>query len=117
MPVLPLVAKKGDVALFSSDIWHRRLPTLAGDQGRFFLQCHYGRRDIAQRLRTTAQTNQVSEEAVARAETQEFAPRRFFFGQCAIVAAADVRFSIEVFYGFIIQQAVRKHGVRFDMGG
>jgi ectoine hydroxylase-related dioxygenase (phytanoyl-CoA dioxygenase family) len=70
VPVLPLVAKKGDVALFSSDIWHRRLPTLAGDRGRFFLQCHYGRRDIAQRLHTTAQTNQVSEEAAARAETE-----------------------------------------------
>jgi hypothetical protein len=32
-----------------------------------FLQVHYGRRDIAQRLHPTAQTNQVSEEAIARA--------------------------------------------------
>ena len=32
----------GDVALFVSDVWHRRLPSLPGDPGRFFLQCHYG---------------------------------------------------------------------------
>lgn len=69
IPVLPLIAKAGDVALFSSDIWHRRLPTLPGDRGRFFLQAHYGRRDIAQRLRTTAQSNPLSEAAIARAAT------------------------------------------------
>jgi hypothetical protein len=35
----------------------------------FFLQCHYGRRDIAQRLRTTDQANQVSAAAASRAAT------------------------------------------------
>ena len=43
------------------------MPTGAGDEGRLFLQVHYGRRDIAQRLRPTAQTHQVSEAALARA--------------------------------------------------
>ena len=50
-----------------SDIWHRRMPKRDGDHGRFFLQIHYGRRDIAQRLLTTAQHNQLSPEAIARA--------------------------------------------------
>ena len=64
-----MVARAGDVALFVSDVWHRRLPSLDGDPGRFFLQCHYGRRDIAQRLRTTDQANQVSPAAASRAAT------------------------------------------------
>jgi len=59
-------AKAGDVALFVSDVWHRRLPTSEGDTGRFFLQAHYGRRDIAQRVRPTAVANHVSEAAAAR---------------------------------------------------
>ena len=65
--VRPLEARAGDVALFVSDVWHRRLPTTAGDRGRFFLQAHYGRRDIAQRVRPTAAVNHVSAEAEARA--------------------------------------------------
>jgi ectoine hydroxylase-related dioxygenase (phytanoyl-CoA dioxygenase family) len=65
--VVPLVAEAGDVALFVSDVWHRRLPSGDGDPGRFFLQCHYGRRDLAQRLRTTEQVNHVAPEALARA--------------------------------------------------
>ena len=60
-------AKAGDVALFVSDVWHRRLPTSEGDAGRFFLQAHYGRRDIAQRVRPTAVANHLSEAAAARA--------------------------------------------------
>ncbi|MDG2114972.1 MAG: phytanoyl-CoA dioxygenase family protein, partial [Actinomycetota bacterium] len=48
---LVLEAKAGDVQLFVSDVWHRRMPTGPGDTGRLFLQAHYGRRDIAQRLR------------------------------------------------------------------
>ncbi|MEE4301505.1 MAG: phytanoyl-CoA dioxygenase family protein [Pseudomonadales bacterium] len=64
--VLPLLARAGDVALFVSDVWHRRLPTDEGDTGRFFLQAHYGRRDIAQRVRTTAVANHVAPEAEAR---------------------------------------------------
>ena len=66
---VPLVCEAGDVALFVSDIWHRRLPSRDGDPGRYFLQCHYGRRDIAQRLRPTAVANQLSAEAIERAES------------------------------------------------
>lgn len=64
-----MAAKAGDVALFVSDVWHRRMPAGAGDRGRFFLQCHYGRRDLAQRLRTTGEVNQVTPEAMARAKS------------------------------------------------
>ena len=55
--------------LFVSDVWHRRFPTADGDEGRFFLQVHYARRDIAQRLQPTSETSQVSPEAAARAGT------------------------------------------------
>jgi hypothetical protein len=67
--VVPIVAEAGDVALFISDIWHRRLRPGSADPGRMFIQCHYGRRDLAQRIRPTLAANQLSEEAVARAET------------------------------------------------
>ena len=67
--VVPLLARAGDVALFVSDVWHRRLPSGPGDPGRYFLQCHYGRRDLAQRLRPTAVANQLSDEATERATT------------------------------------------------
>jgi hypothetical protein len=67
--VVPLLAHSGDVAMFVSDVWHRRLPPLAGDTGRFFLQAHYGRRDIAQRIRTTAAVNHLAPEAIERAQT------------------------------------------------
>jgi ectoine hydroxylase-related dioxygenase (phytanoyl-CoA dioxygenase family) len=66
---VPLVLEAGDVALFASDVWHRRMPTTAGDTGRYFLQVHYGRRDLAQRLRPTSVAHQLSPEAVARATT------------------------------------------------
>lgn len=59
----------GDVVLFVSDAWHRGLPAGSGSMGRFFLQVHYGRRDIAQRIRTTDEANQLSPDAVARAKT------------------------------------------------
>ncbi len=65
--VQPLIARPGDVGLFVSDVWHRRMSTQPGDRGRFFLQAHYARRDIAQRLRTTEQVNQLSAAAVNRA--------------------------------------------------
>ena len=64
-----LEAAAGDVQLFVSDVWHRRMPAGPGDAGRFFLQVHYGRRDLAPRLRPTAEANQLSPEAVARAVT------------------------------------------------
>lgn len=67
--VVPLIAKAGDVGFFVSDVWHRRMPTMAGDRGRYFLQAHYGRRDIAQRLRTTSSVNHVSKEAIDRARS------------------------------------------------
>jgi phytanoyl-CoA dioxygenase PhyH len=69
---VPVLAEAGDVALFVSDIWHRRMPPGDGDRGRMFVQCHYGRRDIAQRIRPTSSVNHLSEEALARANT----PRR-----------------------------------------
>ena len=65
---LPITGSAGDVLLFVSDVWHRRMPTGADDRGRFFLQIHYGRRDVAQRLRTSADAHQLSDEAIARAE-------------------------------------------------
>jgi len=65
--VIPVVAKAGDVALFVSDVWHRRLPPGPGDPGRMFIQCHYGRRDLAQRIRPTSSVNHLSPEASARA--------------------------------------------------
>jgi len=68
--VVPLITRAGDAGLFVSDVWHRRMPTRDGDHGRFFLQIHYGRRDIAQRLLTTAECNQLSAEAIARATTE-----------------------------------------------
>lgn len=67
--VTPILARAGDVGLFVSDIWHRRMPTQPGDSGRFFLQVHYGRRDIAQRLQTTAEINQLTDAARERAQT------------------------------------------------
>jgi ectoine hydroxylase-related dioxygenase (phytanoyl-CoA dioxygenase family) len=67
-PVL-LEAKAGDVALFVSDVWHRGTPA-SGGTGRLFIQVHYGRRDIAQRIRTTAEVNHLTPEAVARATTK-----------------------------------------------
>ncbi len=67
--VVAIVAKAGDVALFVSDVWHRRLPSSSEDTGRFFLQVHYGRRDIAQRIRPTSVVNHVSPEAEKRIES------------------------------------------------
>ncbi len=65
-----LVASAGDVCLFVSDVWHRRLPTLPGDRGRYFLQAHYGRRDIAQRVRPTSEVNHVGAAAASRIESE-----------------------------------------------
>jgi hypothetical protein len=59
-------ADAGDVLLFSSDSWHRGTAAGPGGSGRLFIQCHYGRRDIAQRVLTTAAVNHVRPEARAR---------------------------------------------------
>ena len=67
--VVPLLTRAGDAGLFVSDVWHRRMPTRDGEHGRFFLQVHYGRRDIAQRLLPTTEVNHLSPEAIARAQT------------------------------------------------
>ena len=69
-PVL-LEGDAGDVALFVSDAWHRGTPA-AGGAGRLFLQVHYARRDIAQRIRTTDEVNHLSADAIVWADT----PRR-----------------------------------------
>jgi ectoine hydroxylase-related dioxygenase (phytanoyl-CoA dioxygenase family) len=63
-----LEGRAGDVALFASDVWHRGTPSVNGS-GRFFLQVHYGRRDLAQRLHPPSRTNQVGADATARATT------------------------------------------------
>ncbi|MEM7077413.1 MAG: phytanoyl-CoA dioxygenase family protein [Pseudomonadota bacterium] len=81
-----LVAAAGDVGFFVSDIWHRRLPTLDGDSGRYFLQVHYGRRDIAQRLLISEDCHQLSDAAFDRAQSERgktvvgLHPRRFYDG-------------------------------------
>jgi ectoine hydroxylase-related dioxygenase (phytanoyl-CoA dioxygenase family) len=67
-PVL-LEGRAGDVAMFTSDAWHRGTPAADGGAGRLFLQVHYGRRDIAQRIRPTAVVHHLSDDAVARART------------------------------------------------
>ena len=67
-PPVVLEGAAGDVALFVSDSWHRGLPANGG-RGRYFLQVHYARRDLAQRIRTTDVANQLTPEAIARADT------------------------------------------------
>jgi ectoine hydroxylase-related dioxygenase (phytanoyl-CoA dioxygenase family) len=65
-----LAARVGDVALFVSDVWHRRLAPGPDNLGRMFVQCHYGRRDLAQRIKTTRDVNHLSPEAIERATTR-----------------------------------------------
>jgi ectoine hydroxylase-related dioxygenase (phytanoyl-CoA dioxygenase family) len=80
-----LSARAGDAALFVSDAWHRGTPARPGFR-RFFLQAHYGRRDIAQRILTTAEANHLAPEAAARAESERerrligLHPPRFYDG-------------------------------------
>ena len=69
-----LPAKAGDVVLFVSDVWHRGTPAQDGF-GRYFLQCHYGRRDIAQRVLPTSDANHVSDEAKTRANAADDSTR------------------------------------------
>ena len=65
---LAVTANGGDVIWFASDLWHRGRAADHG-RGRLFLQCHYGRRDIAQRIVTTDEVNQLSAAAIARAHS------------------------------------------------
>ena len=64
-----LPARAGDAILFVSDAWHRGTPAQPG-YGRFFLQAHYARRDIAQRLFTTSEVSHVTPEAAERVTTE-----------------------------------------------
>lgn len=68
-PVAPIGAA-GDVVFFVSDVWHRRMPTGPDDTGRFFLQVQYGRRDIAQRIRTSDKVHHLSPDALGRAVSE-----------------------------------------------
>ena len=65
-----MLAEPGDVALFVSDVWHRRLPPTERSTGRFFLQINYARRDMAQRVRPTTRVNHTSQAARERAQTE-----------------------------------------------
>jgi ectoine hydroxylase-related dioxygenase (phytanoyl-CoA dioxygenase family) len=64
-----LPARAGDAILFVSDAWHRGTPAQPG-HGRFFLQVHYARRDIAQRIFMTNEVSHVTPETAARAGTE-----------------------------------------------
>ncbi|MEM7519222.1 MAG: phytanoyl-CoA dioxygenase family protein [Planctomycetota bacterium] len=83
---LPYIARAGDLALFVSDVWHRRLPPSPEGTGRFFLQTNYARRDLAQRILPTAQVNHASPEAIQRATSERerlllgLHPERFYDG-------------------------------------
>jgi ectoine hydroxylase-related dioxygenase (phytanoyl-CoA dioxygenase family) len=82
----PCLASAGDVTLFVSDVWHRRLPPTARSRGRFFLQTNYGRRDLAQRVLPTSEVNHTSPESRARATSERerlligLHPERFYDG-------------------------------------
>ena len=65
-PPALLEGRAGDVLLFVSDVWHRGLPAEPAGTGRFFLQAHYARRDIAQRLKPSCEAHQLSPESLAR---------------------------------------------------
>lgn len=64
------LANAGDVTLFVSDTWHRRMPTTPTCKGRFFVQSAYGRREVAQRLIPTERMGMVSAAARARAQSE-----------------------------------------------
>ena len=64
-----LPARAGDAILFVSDVWHRGTPAQPG-HGRFFLQVHYARRDIAQRIFMTSEVSHVTPDAAERATTE-----------------------------------------------
>lgn len=84
-PPVMLTASAGDAALFVSDAWHRGTPAKPGFR-RFFLQAHYGRRDIAQRILRTEDANHLTPQAVEWADTERerrlfgLHPARFYDG-------------------------------------
>jgi ectoine hydroxylase-related dioxygenase (phytanoyl-CoA dioxygenase family) len=64
-----LPARAGDAILFVSDAWHRGTAAKPG-LARFFLQVHYARRDIAQRIFMTNEVSHVTPDAAARATSE-----------------------------------------------
>ncbi len=44
----PVLCDDGDVLFFRSDLWHSGSDNRTGDQTRYLLQVHYGRREMAQ---------------------------------------------------------------------
>lgn len=64
------LANAGDVTLFVSETWRRRMPTTPTCKGRFFVQSAYGRREVAQRLIPTERMGMVSAAARARAQSE-----------------------------------------------
>lgn len=68
-PAVLLPARAGDAILFVSDAWHRGTPAQPG-HGRFFLQVHYARRDIAQRIFMTSEVSHVTVDANSRAVSE-----------------------------------------------
>ena len=62
-------ASAGDVTLFVSDTWHRRMPQGEGTRGRDFVQCIYARREIAPRVLTSERCSAASPAARERAQT------------------------------------------------
>lgn len=83
---VPCIAKAGDVAMFVSDVWHRRMPPSEDSTGRFFLQTNYARRSLAQLVLPTSQVNHTTPESQARAKTERqrlligLHPERFYDG-------------------------------------
>lgn len=64
-----LEAEAGDACFFVSDVWHRRMPPHESHPGRFFLQVHYGRRDISQRIKATHELNHIDSDAMSRIDS------------------------------------------------
>ena len=63
------LVEPGDVSMFVSDTWHRRMPLLEDNTGRFFMQVVYARREIAQRIVPSERCNPASAEARERAQS------------------------------------------------
>ena len=83
---VPCIARAGDVGMFVSDVWHRRLPPSSRSTGRFFLQTNYARRALAQRVLPTSEVNHTTPASRARARTERerlligLHPERFYDG-------------------------------------
>lgn len=65
---LALEVCAGDIALLSSDLWHRGMPNTGGEP-RMVFQVHYGRRDMAQRF-APALNHRIPDAVVDRATSR-----------------------------------------------